>query len=31
MKKFIIIIEIIGLIFLSSGIYAENSTSKATL
>ena len=31
MKKFIIIIGIIGLIFLSSGIYAENSTSKATL
>ena len=31
MKKFIIIIGIIGLIFLSSGIYAENSTSKTII
>ena len=31
MKKFIVIIGITGLIFLSSGIYAENSTSKTII
>ena len=31
MKKFVVIIGITGLIFLSSGIYAENNTSKTII